>query len=459
MAYWGKRKLPIANDKPPYSIGDGENSYFPAIEIKKSEASYSRNTSSRNYPALSVCPGRANAFTVIPVPNAMGVRANQYPHFLDATVWKRWDGAALQNVQTTLTSARGRFVDFVTEAKVYTVLMNGTDKLAWDGTTVIDLTEAPATRFVTVDDYRLYALLGNTIYNSAEGSVEHWDTGLYPMDANKISVTSMLGAGSAILASNDVVLVWSEQSMHTLFGNDPYDQEFGPDYSDGCISDYSVIELNGNVYFLDFGAYKAYGGGKPVEISQKVKKYLDGINLTYKAKCVAGASGKYIYLAVPYQSTDNNLILEFDTENGTWYPQTGNVIDFINIGESLYGITSPGQPLLLNSGTNFSGAAIPWEHISGIIFDGVFQKKVVSDINAIIDLQAESTLTVSACTSISAGVFDTLYTFTANTEMQNVQIKIPTSKLQNIDWYKLKFAGTGPCTIYFIGSNTRIKER
>lgn len=456
MAYWGTKKVNIPNKQPPLKIGEGENTLLTPFEIKSSESTYSRNTSSRKYPALSVCPGRSNAFAAITTPNAFGVRANQYSHFLDGTVWKRWNGSALQNVATGLTSARGRFVDFITEAKTYTVLVNGTDKKAWDGTDVIDLTDAPATRLYTAANYRLFALSGNTIKCSAEGSLTDWTTSL---DANSITVTPAKGPGTAIAFYNDVIIAFFEQSMHTLYGHDPYDQEFGPMFDDGCISDYTVIENGGKLYFLDYGAFKVFTGGKPQEVSQKVRSYLEGINLAYKNKCVAGSVGKYIYLAIPYGSTENNLILEYDTELGNWYPQTGNVVDFVNIGESLYGITSTGQPILMNSGTTFQGTAIEWERIGGVITDGVFEKKVVSNINTIVDLPAGSTLNIYASTSINTDTFDLLYTFTAAADVQNLSIKIPTTKLQNIDWYRLKLSGTGPCTVHYIGQEERIKPR
>jgi hypothetical protein len=160
MAYWGKKNLNYASNPKPIRLGDGLNLFLTPFEISESEASYCRNTSSRNYPALSVCPGRVNVLEPITVPNAAGKRANEHMHVLDGTVWKRWDGSAWQNVHTGLTSARGRFVDFVTEAKTYTILANGTEKYSWDGAATEAIADMPATRLICVDDYRIYALLG-----------------------------------------------------------------------------------------------------------------------------------------------------------------------------------------------------------------------------------------------------------------------------------------------------------
>lgn len=456
--YWNRRKLPHSPEPVPIRLGDGENRALTVFEIKESEASYSRNTSSRNYPALSVCPGRANVFSAITIPNAFGQRNNQYPHAQAGTTWIHWDGSVWQNVQTGLTSARGRFVDFTTEAKSYTILANGTEKYSWDGTTAAAITDMPATRLICVDDYRVYTLLGNKLSCSALGSITDWTTA---DDADSIMISSANGNGTAVAAYSDIVVCWFEQSMHQLFGDDPYNFQWGPVYDDGCISDYSVIEHRGILYFLDYGAFKAFTGGKPQEISQRVRPYLEGINKTYKAKCVAGSSGKYIYLAIPYgDTTENNLILEYDTELGKWYPQTGNVVDFVTIGETLYGISSTGQPMQFNSGTTFGGTAIPWSHITGVWHMNAYTKKTLSELWAVLDLPVGSTLTLSYSPTVDGDDFVTIHTFTGSAIEQVTPIIPPVGDLQNVNFYRLKFAGTGPCNIDFLyKGRERIKVR
>jgi hypothetical protein len=453
--YWNKRKLPHSPEPTPIRLGDGLNLALTAFEIKESEASYSRNTSSRNYPALSVCPGRANVFAAITTPNAVGKRMNQYMHVQDGTVWKAWNGSAFANIQTGLASERGRFVDFTTEAKNYTILANGTEKFSFDGTTAAAITDMPATRLICVDDYRIYALLGNKLSCSALGSVTDWTTA---DDADSIMVASANGSGTAVAAYSDIVICWFEQSMHQLFGDDPYNFQWGPVYDDGCISDYSVIEHRGILYFLDFGAFKVFTGGKPQEVSQRVRPYLEGINLTHKTKCVAGASGKYIYLAIPYgAATENNLILEYDTELGKWYPQTGDVVDFVTIGETLYGITSTGQPIQFNSGTTFSGTAIPWSHITGVYHGGTYTKKCLNELDMVVDLPIGSTMTVSYSTTVDGDDFVLAYTFTASATEQNVRVPL---SVENIDFYRIKLAGSGAAIVHFLyKGRERIKVR
>jgi hypothetical protein len=453
MAYWQKR--PQSQIKPSglIRLGDGENTAVPAYEIARSESSESRNTSSRKYPALSTIPGVTSTLSTITTPNAAGVRNNEYAHVQDGTVWKRWDGSAWQEVAAGLANAKGKFVEFNTEAKRYTVLMNGTDKKAYDGTTVTDLTDAPETNLICVDDFRIYALKGSTLSCSAESSVTDWTT---VNSADSFSLTGMVGEGTAIATYNDTVIAWSEQTMHVVYGNDPYDFYPTDPMSYGCISDKSVLQHEGKLYFLGHGKYYAYTGGKPAEISQKVRKCLEGINTVYKSLCAAGKHGKYIYLSIPYgTSTVNNLTLEYDTEWGKWYVRNVGYSDFFNIGEYLYGITPTGTIYRLNTGDTTES----WYHITGVItHDTIMQKKVLSNLWLSINLPIGSTLTVSYSTAES-GDFTVLYTFTASASDQNVRVQVPTTALQNIDKYRLKFEGTGPCEIHYMEECLRIKGR
>jgi len=458
-ALWGKKLKHTVKPGPPFTIGQGENQFLTPFEIKKSESTYSRNVSSRSFPALSVRPGRvAGAFTAITTPNALGQRNNEYPHVLDGTTWKRWDGAAWQNVQTGLASAQAKILEFNTEAKRYSILVDGTNRYSWDGTTAASITDAPATSLYTMDDYRLYALLGSVLKCSAAGSVTDWTS---PNDADSIALTGMIGTGIAIASYKDTVISWGEQSMHVLDGDDPYNFELRDPMENGCISARSVIEHNGILYFLDYGKLMRYTGGKPAEMSQKVKTYLEAINTTYKAKCVAGKHGKYIYLSIPYGAvTTNNLTLEYDTEFDSWYVIDQGWVDFVNIGENFYGVTSAGVFHTINSGTTNAGTAIAWSYITGAWNQGtVSQKKTLSDLWLVLDLPIGSTLTVSYSTTVDVDDFTLLYTFTANAAEQMTRVKVPTSALQSADWYRLKFAGTGPCTIHALQENLRIKSR
>jgi hypothetical protein len=457
MAYFGRRLKYQNSPGKPFSLGDGINTYLTPFEIKKSESTYSRNTSSRNYPALSVRPGReADPFTAITTPNALGQRNNLLVHVLDGTTWKYWLTSWV-NIKTDMADSQGKFLEFNTETDRYTILVDGTNAVAWDSSGITILSDAPATILMAVDDYRLYALTGSTLQCTAAGSVEDWTTA---DDADTITITGMMGNGKAIAAYNDTIICWGERTMHVLFGNDPYDFNFATPMEYGCVSDRSVIEHRGALYFLDYGRYMRYVGGRPQDISQKVHTYLEAIG--DKANCVAGKHGRYIYLSIPYGSTetDNNLTLEYDTELDAWYVIPWGFAGFVNVDEDFYGVDPDGNFYTINSGTDNAGTAISWSHITGVWNQGtVSQKKVISDLWAVVYLPTGSTLTVSYSTTVNADDFVALYTFTASATEQMTRIQVPTTALQNVDWYRLKFEGTGPCTFHYLQEDLRIKSR
>jgi hypothetical protein len=177
--------------------------------------------------------------------------------------------------------------------------------------------------------------------------------------------------------------------------------------------------------------------------------------------CCAGSDGRYIYLSIPYGAvTTNNITLEYDTETDNWYVRDEAYVDFVNIGEFCYGVTSAGTIMKLNSGTTNNGTAIAWSWISGVWNDGtVSQKKVISDYWMILDLPVASTLLMYYSTTIDANDFTLLYTFTGSVTEQMTRIQVPTTTMQNINWRRIKFAGTGPCTIHSIQEDLRIKPR
>ena len=458
MAYWGTKRLNYQIEANQITLGDGENTFLSPFNIKRSESTYSRNLSSVNYPSLSVRKGRQYLATVITTPNAMGTYQGQYLHVLDGTTWKRWDGSAWQTVGSSLTNARANFVEFNTQVAKYIIIADGTNVKSWDGTTLTAIAAAPATRFFTVDDYRLYALIGNVLKCSAEGSITDWTTA---DDADSITLTGARGAATGIATYNDTTICFFEQSMHVLYGNDPYDFYLNDPMEYGCVSDRAILEHNGKLYFLNHDALYIYTGGRPKRISDKVKTYIDGINSTYKNLCAMGKHGKYIYLSIPYgASTTNNLTLEYDTELDAWYPHSVGYVSFVNIGTSLCGIDSTGQTWTINSGTDDDGTAISWSFITGAINHGtISQKKVLSDTWLSLDLPIGSTLTLSYSTTVDGNDFVTLNTYTASATEQVTRAQVPTTALQNVDWYRLKFEGTGPCTVYAMEESVRIIPR
>jgi hypothetical protein len=453
MAYWSNPKDSKITSRI-LTLGNGVNTYNNMYAINQSEAVDSRNVSSKNYPALSVRQGSSLSFgtdvAVITTPNGATARGGATFHVVDGTTWKYWNGSAFVNVATGLTNATAKFVEFATATTKYTIMCNGTEKKSYDGTTVADLTEAPATKLICVDDNRLYALKDKKIYYSSFGDLTDFTT---VNDSGVRTIVGMIGDETAIAAYQDIVIAFSDKTMHLLYGDDYENFQLMDPIQAGCISDRSIVEHDSKLYFMDYGQYKLFTGGFPVDVSQKVKKYLEAINYTHKAKIVAGTQGRYIYLSIPYgaSATTNNITLEYDTETRNWYIIDKGYLNFVNIGEFLYGVRTNGVVDKMNTGTADGSTAIVWYHNTGIL-NAIPVKPNTTLANIYMEclVPAGSTLTVKYCETTDDADFTTIKSITASADEQKARVQIPTSVLANSERYRLQFSGTGPCTIYFV---------
>lgn len=435
------------------TLGDGENVFSTPFAISESESRYSRNLTGDNYPALQTRAGRAETFTSITTPNALGVRDNQYPHVLDGTTWKRWSGTEWVNVQTSLANSQATIIEFARGTDLYNILADGTNVYSWDGTTSTELSEAPVTNLYTAHRGRIYGLKDKVLYFSALNLITDWTTA---NDAGQISITRAKGDGTAITTFDDHVCVFTDYSFHELYGTGPHNYQLVDVSENGCISNRTLVEVKGNtggLFWLDYDGFYRYAGGKPQRISDKVKTYIDDINLTYKTKCCAGKSGRKIYLSIPYgTATENNLLLMYDTELEKWYPQTGDIVDFVNIGELLYGIDSSGQIWNMESGT-LNG---DWSFVSGAREKQITRdKKTLTEIWVNFYLPQGSKMRFSTSTSVDKDDFVEQKSFYPSDDKQIKRVLI---NMDESNSYRIKFDGENECTIYSIEEIFRVKE-
>jgi hypothetical protein len=208
---------------------------------------------------------------------------------------------------------------------------------------------------------------------------------------------------------------------------------------------------------MDYNKYMAFTGGMPIEVSQKVRSYLELINFSYKQNICAGQWGKYIYISCPYNgSNTNNLTLEFDTENGTWYPWDIGFVNFVNIGENLIGITTGGVVKQLNYGTADDSTAVTWSHeTGGYDVTPLRNKKTVGDFHCLVYCPSGSTMKLSYSDTLT-GAFTSLYDFSTSSDEQTVKIRVPITALQSNHLYRLKISGTGPGRFHMLDPDIRI---
>lgn len=445
----------------PFNFGDGVNVGLPVFDIKDSELTDAENVDSREYPAIHVRPPRST-YATITTPRMIGQRNNQYLLVVDGTKWQYYNGSAFADLADALTAANAKVIDFATGTNLYTIFNNGTDKKYWDGSGVFNLTAMPGTTKFTPHRGRIYAAVGKEIQYCALNLITDWTTA---GDAGKISVTNAKGDLTAITTYADHVVAWSEYSMHELYGTGPKNYSLVDVSREiGCVSDRSVKEVGGKLYWLDRNnngqgyVYQYAGGTLPVPVSFKVQKYIDRINWAYANTSCAGTDGRRYYLSVPLDSaTSPNKLLVFDTFTENWYLENGNFVGFTEMAGVLYGMQSDGVIKNMNA---TSGETVSWYIISKPFNENnLAEKKSLHRLYFIVDLPAGSTLTCSLSDKAEGSEFTDVKTFTANTDLQNVRIDVPLTIAQKTDWYRIKLSGTGPCTIYSGEKHIRIARR
>ena len=470
MAYWDSVRTIQKNTQNAF--GGGENVGVPAFEIADNETSYSRNMDSREYPAASVRPGRSTYATVFSTTNINGIgqRKNTDLHVEDGNTWKYWNPTTTSytNLTTALTAtASAELEDFATGTNRYTILMNSTQKLIWDGTSTalaLGTSNTPLSSIFAVHKGRIYIARDNDIKYCALNKTTDWTTA---NDAGSIDITQAKGVIIGMCEYADHVIAFTEHSMHELYGTGPLNYKLVDIEGEvGCISNRSITKVNNRLYWMWYDGIYQYGGGTPVKVSDAVQDYIKGINFTYKTKIAGGSIGDFLYMAIPYGATSNNLILKYDTRLNKWYVETGSIIDFVTIGNTLYGVDSAGITWNMRneSSTDDAGTPIPWELISKPFTEQSLEgKKTVSDMYLLADVSTGSTaFSVGYSTNTTnndSTTFTALTTISGSSNTQNTRIQVPYNQLQNTNWYRLRIAGTGQATIHYLQKNIRIKRR
>ena len=370
---------------------------------------------------------------------------------------------AWTTVSTALTdtTSYAAIQDFARGTDRYTILMNGTDKLYWDGSTSVPVsfsTSVPDTDIFTVHKGRVYAVRDNDIKYTALNDITDWTSA---NDAGTIDVTYARGPITAITEYNDHVICFTQFSMHMLYGDGPSDYDLiNVEGRVGCVSNKSLAVCNKRLYWLWYDGVYQYSNGSVQKISLPVSEYIENMNTTYRSKAVAGAWNEYLYLAIPYGSTatTNNLLLVFDTDKDKWYVETGAYKGFVTIGNVIYGVDYDGSIKNIRTGNTDDGTAITWYHISKAFNDNSLNYKALQDIEMV--YQTTGTLNLDYSTSADSTAFTSL-AVSSDFETDGIKHRalILAHAMQDIEWYRLKLHGAGQATIDFVQRNVVVQEK
>ncbi len=342
MAFWkpvNKKTETLVNN-----FGDGINVGVPPFEIGENELTYVRNMGFDEYPALATRSGRIFFNSTMPTLSSgfsIGERANSQLHVVQGNTWQYWSAgsSAFVELTTALTKIAANIQDFNSGSIRYTIIMNGYEKKYWDGTsTSLNLGDGttPLTSIFIVHEGRIFACKGAVVYYTGINLINDWTT---PNSAGSITLSQAKGDITGIVAYNDKVIIYTEYSMHELYGDSATNfRLIDVEGEVGCLCNKSIAKANKRLYWYWYDGIYEYNGGTPVKISSNIDKYLEKISYANRSLVVAGSQDNLIYFSIPYASSTNDLILVYDTSIKKWTIETGNFKDFVTIANKVYGL-------------------------------------------------------------------------------------------------------------------------
>ena len=451
--------------------GAGVNTFLPPLFIADDQATDLRNFTSSKYPAAKVRNGKTQVGTAMTTVNGLGQRNNQYVHKVNVKAWTYWNGAADVAVNTNSTDATGTFEEFSTGTTKYTIFSNATDRVAWDGTGgagITSLTNAPLSKIFTTHKGRIFWARNNDIVYSALNLINDYST---PGDAGTIDITRIKGPLICLQNFNDRVWAFGEYSMHGLYGTGPTNFELiDIEGSVGNISDKGTVTCNKKLYWAYWDGIYEFDGSTPQKVSEPyegngvtggVTSFVQGIKASLKHLIVSGAIGDYMYMSIPYgaSSTTNNLTLAFDTKLRQWYIRDEGFLEFVIVGNTLYGVDTVGKLWDMSTvATTDGGTAISWYRITKAFNEGMASSlENVGEVWLRFKLPVGSTATLAYSTEEEGTTFTDLYTFTAAAGMQTERVQLDVDDIYDAEQYRLKLYGTGDFELHQMEIYTRVQ--
>jgi hypothetical protein len=346
-------------------------------------------------------------------------------------------------------------ISMQTDTVDYTIVCNTQGVYEDHGSGYTLITNAPKTPIYCYDDHRLFALKGNVLSWCDPKDITNWTTG----DSGSTIITEMKGPGTAVIVVNDAVYCFSGKSLFILYGDDTGNYQVSNIIEGGCVGFRAVTKKDDLIYFVDFDGLKVYNAGRSDKISYKVDYYLNSMVLfetvfsDMYSYCTIAINGDYLYLSYATVAY-NNKTIELNLKTNVAHIWDEGYYGFTKVNKKFYGLKSTG---LYEIGTKATHTTA-WFYETGMAFEA-FNKQIISKVPILVDLPIGSTLKLAFNTNPNTPSWKDIYTFSPSVNVQRVIIDIPMTDLNNVDWYQLKFYGTGPCDVHYIGTDERVITR
>ncbi len=395
--------------------------------ISDNELSSTTNASTKNSPLLSPRPSREALYT-LGTGNALFTGPQLA--WVDGTDFK------YNNVSKgVVTSSVKYMVDFngkiiiFPDKKSYDYIA---DSFATFGSgTYPTAGSVPNVDYVCVLDNRIWAVKGDDIYSTALGDHADWTTFSSPSEATDAYHvdTGFTGDFTGIATYKGTIIAFKRDHMLKLFGDIPSNFQFIRITDLGCVSHKSIKEVNNVLFYLGPKGVYAYTGGLPDLISENLDENY--------VSAVAGGDKRRYYLSL-YNGSSYKLYV-YDTWYNTWLQEdTLQVKDFAYLNGYVYALAADNKIYKFNSGTE----TVTWEVITKQFTEEILGKKGHSQLNFRVDLEEDSTLTVS--TKINNGEWAVVKTYST----ENLSSFIAPVKINRADHFQIKLSCVGEGKIY-----------
>lgn len=466
-------------NKLQIDFSGGLNMFSTPFALKDSESVECVGTSSRNYPAISpiypVQYGYLETDAILGGDNADILYMADYSitHFdifaysiSDSKhYWYRVKGSDKSKTLVwsgTLTTGVYTIVNMKTGSASYTIVSSYDHTLICDNSTmtVTNITAtAPNSRLIVVNKGRVFYGKSNTIvFSTLNAPTDYTTTGVDGSGTIVIPINEIV---EAVTIWQDNLLIFTANTLWMLTGSNPNDFQVTKLGNSGTKTPPAI--LRSAIYWLNNqGAYR-WNGGEIEKISQK-------LNGLFEKYTTSGGYRAIAYLDKFVRFSAMSFTLEYDVDLGVWnIIKLGgwNYAKYFNCYDRIFATRQNPDTLntfyldvIYETGYTTNDTTRTWYWISKPFVDTMPSGDTsLANMWVVYYLPTGSTLKLYYKTSAKGTVWTEIMEFSASIDVINQRVNIPLTFLKNVDWYQLKFEGTGGCTIYYLEKELRSRVR